>query len=1176
LLFLGFLNLFLGIRGFAQCLNPVKPTPYLETFDGANWQSSSSGFFDPCWSRQIFQGQTFRVGEMISNNEILLGNHTVHGRNYLYARRAPNSSFYTISFTSPQIDLSNLNDPQLRFFYHIADTGIGLFKVNISHNQGVSFDSIYSFVNAQQTSFTDPWREALIDLSAYAGDTVMLQFTANRKISGATTPRVCFDDIEIREKPLCPRPDSVQVTFVSATTANIQWVSGGANSWQVEYGPAGYAPGSGTKLFTTSTSMILSGLTGNTNYDVYVRDSCGSDGFSFWSEKTTFYTPCPVCQTPYFEDFDGPNFSPAVHSSQIPGNLDSCWKSSLYGQDRYVASTSVNSSAYANPGPWQDHTTGQGKFVHTIASFSNNPHPPITLTTPLIDLSNLGHPQLRFWRVYKGFVDSVQVIASHKGASTVIKTFIGPQNPAGWTEDTVSLLQFGNDTVQLIFKGYIAPTVSSGTTHNFCVALDDISIQEYSTCRGSDLISLNNAGVNHLNIRWLNGQGLKWEIGYKKAGTSDALIIQPATSKNNFIIPNLEAGTNYRLVVRDSCLSGWSSWSQPFFLSTQCGYQEVPYQENFNSFDWLGASDPFYDTISPCWQRNLGGVRGWYCSRGGAPDQGLRNSASFFASSQSTKFIRFEYPQAFNTDMTSPEIILRDTTAFPKLYFKYYNSWGPGDSVKFEVVKNGQAVQVGNTYHPMQYSYDDFWYPDSIDLTPYRGDTIAIRISGFKNSISPPSGFVGVDDLVVDYGSDPCPLPNALWIRDVGTVQAEIQWDVVSDSLIVGISPLGSSTWQDTVLYARKTSHIFKNLLPQTTYVIRISNRCRDLNGSWLTDTITTKVCPAVTAGFTADSIYGLSVRLQAYSNNGNSFSWDFGGTGIASDSTVWHTFPAGGIYPVRLVSYNDCGSSDTIVQDILVCDTPSASISITLLSLDSVFFVASSNSFGITSYNWDFGDGTAKSGSQVAHVYQTYGTYPVSLIITDTCGNSVGYADTVTICPPAPTASWNYQILGTTTNGMNIQFSAAGSAFANTYQWDFGDGTQDTGIAPVHTFATASLNYKITLEVKNACNTADSLSATLKQIGIEDHQMDEDHFYDIYPNPTSGWLNISWGVKDQKVMEVLLIDKTGRVLSDHIVSAEEAEAGKLAVDLSVLAPGSYFVQVKSQRSSSISHIIKF
>ncbi|GEM_PF-6873196 len=73
----------------------------------------------------------------------------------------------------------------------------------------------------------------------------------------------------------CPGPYSLTIDSISAYIAVVSWLSV-ANNWNVEYGPAGFTPGTGIKLYNVARPLTLTGLTTNTPYDVYFQDSCGT------------------------------------------------------------------------------------------------------------------------------------------------------------------------------------------------------------------------------------------------------------------------------------------------------------------------------------------------------------------------------------------------------------------------------------------------------------------------------------------------------------------------------------------------------------------------------------------------------------------------------------------------------------------------------------------------------------------------------------------------------------------------------------------------------------------------------------------------------------------------------------------------------------------------------------
>lgn len=107
----------------------------------------------------------------------------------------------------------------------------------------------------------------------------------------------------------CQAPSNINALMINPTDALIGWTeNGSATSWNIEWGNAGFALGTGTADTTSSNPYMLMPLMPETPYDFYVRSICGAGDSSTWVGPFTFITPCfptPVTTFPWTENFDG-------------------------------------------------------------------------------------------------------------------------------------------------------------------------------------------------------------------------------------------------------------------------------------------------------------------------------------------------------------------------------------------------------------------------------------------------------------------------------------------------------------------------------------------------------------------------------------------------------------------------------------------------------------------------------------------------------------------------------------------------------------------------------------------------------------------------------------------------------------------------------------------------------
>jgi PKD repeat protein len=200
-------------------------------------------------------------------------------------------------------------------------------------------------------------------------------------------------------------------------------------------------------------------------------------------------------------------------------------------------------------------------------------------------------------------------------------------------------------------------------------------------------------------------------------------------------------------------------------------------------------------------------------------------------------------------------------------------------------------------------------------------------------------------------------------------------------------------------------------------------------------------------AAFTTDLDSGctpLTVHFTNKSREAVSYFWDFGDGTTSTASDPDHLFTAAGNYNVMLVVdagayYNHCTDTMFIPTAIQVRHPVARFASPDLYSCAPSIVQFNDSSVDVDSYLWDFGDSSTSTNSNPTHIYNSPGSYTVSLIAS----TNVGCADTlirpqyVTVLGPITKFS------ATATEGcvpFHVGFTDQ-SQNAVDWSWNFGDG---------------------------------------------------------------------------------------------------------------------------------------
>lgn len=154
-----------------------------------------------------------------------------------------------------------------------------------------------------ESNIDSPFETASVTFTPPSTGVYYLGFHA---FSDADQAFLYIDDISVES---CATPADLKAYSATSTTAEVHFTSAGSN-FVIEYGPVGFAPGTdgsagtGTVITSTTSPVTITGLDPDTEYDIYVRQSCdGGSEFSL-NAMTTVHTLCPPTTVPYLMDFE--------------------------------------------------------------------------------------------------------------------------------------------------------------------------------------------------------------------------------------------------------------------------------------------------------------------------------------------------------------------------------------------------------------------------------------------------------------------------------------------------------------------------------------------------------------------------------------------------------------------------------------------------------------------------------------------------------------------------------------------------------------------------------------------------------------------------------------------------------------------------------------------------------
>jgi len=231
--------------------------------------------------------------------------------------------------------------------------------------------------------------------------------------------------------------------------------------------------------------------------------------------------------------------------------------------------------------------------------------------------------------------------------------------------------------------------------------------------------------------------------------------------------------------------------------------------------------------------------------------------------------------------------------------------------------------------------------------------------------------------------------------------------------------------------------------------------------------------CVPLTVNFTDNSTVPSGATIA-------SRKWDFGnGITTTTSATISNKYNAAGNYTIKLYVTDNLGCNDSLIKPAYVnAYKPDAFFSVpdTVCLHGNVNFSNGTSGDAPLTFTWDFGDKKPLGNTpNPTHVYDSLGTFDVTLFVTDGHGCKDTLAKKAVITTVKPTVAFDFL-----TDSVAVcapLFVRMQNTSVNTvapYTWDYGDGNQSTFTNGKNLY-TAPGYYRVVLTAQDSHGCVDS-----------------------------------------------------------------------------------------------------
>ena len=488
------------------------------------------------------------------------------------------------------------------------------------------------------------------------------------------------------------------------------------------------------------------------------------------------------------------------------------------------------------------------------------------------------------------------------------------------------------------------------------------------------------------------------------------------------------------------------------------------------------------------------------------------NATVNWSTGETGNSIQVGSPNWYYATVTKNGCSAKDSVQITKAKFnwdvKLAHSYGcTGDSTYFNSEKT--TTSTGSTFSSV-------W---SIGVESYSKDSIN-HLFKIPGSIPVNAKLTSIEGCVFDttFNIDVFNRPQAQFLLDSGCIFEQLKFSNKTNGNIskyIWNYGDGTGSLNNPIAY-----HSYSNsgVFP-VTLLVQAQNGCIDS----IRQNILVNPKPIVNFSI-INTCANDSLNLKAnLINNNYSYLWDDTKGSLLQGSDVNTIFKTGGIRNIKLIVEDQLGCKDSITKPVNILNQPNVDIS-GLEICENTLTKFTTNTSGISTVKWNFGDGTSSTLSDVNKKFNKEGQYLIKLTLTGNNGCSSNDTASV-IVQPLPKATLS-PLVFCQEKEIELKSLLKYTNKLNTYTWIAGNNIyndldakhsfNNPGSIPVYTTETTPfgcIKYDTTNVLVNPIPVADFTADTL--IGCDPINVT---FTDKSQTTVKGIKQWKWTIGDKEV----------------------------------------------------------